>query len=70
MPYYAYVNGKATIGLETVDEIRKHVDEKFAHYKQAEVNILDMEWTREGQKVVAQYTLNYGRKVSETVIPQ
>lgn len=70
MPYYAYVNGKATIGLETVDQIREYVDKKFAHYKQAEVNILDMEWTRQGQKTIAQYTLVYGRKTSETVIPQ
>lgn len=70
MPYYAYVNGKATIGLETVEQIKEYVDKQFAHYKQAEVNILDMEWTREGQKVVSQYTLNYGRKTSEVVIPQ
>jgi len=62
MPYYAYVNGEATVGLETVDQIKNYVNKKYADYEEAEVAIYDMEWTREGQKLMTKYTLKNGEE--------
>jgi len=70
MPYYAYVNGKATIGLATVDQMKDYVSKKYADYEEAEVAIYDMEWTREGQKLVDQYTLRKRKKRKRQLQPR
>ena len=61
MPYYAYVNGKATIGLATVDQVKDYVSKRYFDYKEADVAIYDMEWTREGQKLITEYKLKNGK---------
>lgn len=64
MPYYAYVNGKATIGLETVDQINKWVKDSYSDYKIAEVKVLDMMWKPDGtQDIVDSYTMKKGKRV-------
>jgi len=70
MPYYAYVNGKATIGLATVDQMKDYVSKKYADYEEVEVAIYDMEWTREGQKLVDQYTLRKRKKRKRQLQPR
>jgi hypothetical protein len=74
MPYYAYVNGKATIGLATVDQMKDYVRKKYADYEEVEVAIYDMKWTSEGQQLVDQYTFRRhglrGRKKKRQLQPK
>lgn len=67
MPYYAYVNGKATIGLGTVEELNEYIKKSYGHYTRADVDVFDMTWTREGQQLMDSYYLVKGRRVLKKV---
>lgn len=62
MPYYAYVNGKATIGLGTVEELNEYIKKSYGHYTRADVEVYDMTWTREGQQLMDSYCLVKGER--------
>lgn len=64
MPYYAYVNGKATIGLSTVQEMNDYVKQAYSQYPFAEVFVLDMKWEDNGkQKIMDHYLLKSGKRM-------
>jgi len=50
--------------------MKDYVSKKYADYEEAEVAIYDMEWTREGQKLVDQYTLRKRKKRKRQLQPR
>ena len=57
MPYYAYVGDEPTMGLASVDQVKQFIENHHGDKKGEFVQIFDMTWTREGQKLIESYVI-------------